>query len=992
MKTFKRFIAYFSIITFALILVLILIAELAENKVTKIALNRLNQQVDANLAVKNIDFSLIKDFPDAIVELQDVGITVDNDTLAQINRLFISVEVKPLLKSEFIIKEISVEGGMANYQIDSSGRTNFDVFLVESEDAPADTSSGTLYLSLKHLELKDLFCSFNDDQNQISACLYIDEGLTSIYIDNENTKATFNGQLRANQCRYPESPLHLMNELRLGLDVVYFNDLVTVNNLHIDTDGIDAHLKGEVRNDSSIYTNLQVNADNLDLGILKKYIPDSLSKAYELKQLAGVLKADAAIKGIYNDSIMPRINATLNLSRGTVLMSDYPLVTDIRLAGQYDNGELMNNQATQIQIDTFTFVSGGSKGLLSAKVSNLEEISYQIQSDLLVNLNDVSAYMPDSLIKHIDGEIEVQFQTNGVLPEKYDLAFADYILARSSAGIRLRDMSLEMDSLIELRAINAEVAFKNQQFELTSLNGEVDTYGLSIEDGQLNGRFEGSLTDVNSLNIVLEEIELATPKSHLKGDMAVKNLDAPFYTIDADAIANLSEFKVFAPDSLIKDMSGVLSVHIQSEGKIDMDDMVESIMERIFTDSELEAQMQDITVLMHDPLMQVKDVTGQLSLKNDLIGIKKLSGSFADITFNSDSSFVQNFYTGYWLNQPDTIKAEGYFQFGDIDYSLFESFMADDATNTETAAANIEEPVNYCFQAKGKIAAKSFWYGNALFENLSALYNVSDSLYIADQVKFDAFKGSTNSSVKVQMLPGEVMKVNFKNSTKGLDVNQLLYDFDDFMDYTNEVYISHEQLSGIFSTDSLDGQVVFIGDSLDQEKLKLKANLKLENGRLKDYPITEEMANDYNRPELKDIIFETLDTKLFSYRGDLYIPQTEVKTNAYDISILGKQEFDLDCQYHLRFYLKEILRGGKTNRIEKKQESGKIKQGGGAKGLASMFAIYKVEDGKTEKSGLEGRDSEDKKKLRSQIYLKEAMAKLEFHPLIVKYNTGVIED
>jgi hypothetical protein len=272
---------------------------------------------------------------------------------------------------------------------------------------------------------------------------------------------------------------------------------------------------------------------------------------------------------------------------------------------------------------------------------------------------------------------------------------------------------------------------------------------------------------------------------------------------------------------------------------------------------------------------------------------------------------------------------------------------------------------------------------------MSALYNVSDSLYIADQVKIDAFKGHMNSSVKVEMLPDDVMKINFKNNTQGLDFNQLLYDFDDFIEYTDEVYISHEQLSGIFSTDNLHGQLLFVGDSIDMDKIKLTADLKLENGRLKSYPITTEMADDYNYEELKDLHFKTMDTKVFAYQGAVYVPLTDVKSNAADIGILGKQEFNMDCQYHLRFYPKEILRKGKTDRIEKKQSSEKTKKGGGVKGLAAWFAIYKVKDGKTVKSFLEGKDSDAKKKLKREVFLKEAKAKLEFHPLIVKYDTKV---
>ncbi|MBS2212809.1 hypothetical protein KEM09_15420 [Carboxylicivirga mesophila] len=988
MKRLKHILAYLLLVLLGLILSLILIAELAETHVTKLALKQINANIDATISVGEVDFSLIKGFPDAMVEFNDVSIFTSTDTMAQVERAFISVEMRPLFNSEFNITEVAVEGGMAYYKIDSLGKTNFDVFLVPSEQTEEqDSTASTLLLSLKHLELTNLFCSYTDVPNNINACLYIDNGLSVIYIDEDNTKASFKGQLRANNCRYPATNLHLMDEIIVEADVAYFNELVTINALNITSDGLQLSLDGEIKNQSSLYSDIHLSSSKLDLAELKKYIPDSLFQAYEVRQLKGVASFSADVKGEYNDSIMPRIDARFNLSNGQLVMGELPEMQSVQLAGSYTNGEEQNNATTQLVIDKFYLASGGSWANVKGQLANLDRIKFSVQSDVLLNLSDVVTFVPDSMVNCLEGQVRMQMATNGIMPDSFDVAYVDYLLARTNCQMQLQDLNIGMDSLLNLSKLSGHLSYQPKSLKVDSLKLQLPDYKLKLTNANLLAEYSGELTNIASLGLRIEGLDVQTAKSHVKGHMSFNNPERPACAIDADAAIDLAEMKPFAPDSLITNMSGAIYTNLHSAGNIHLDSIADDLMRLLFTSSRVTTRFEDVQVATNDEVMQLQALNGTIKLVDDSIGINKVSGELAGITFDSDSTLIRNFYKAYWLNQPDTVKVDGYFNFGDIDYVVFEPLMAEEPDKINEPEANAE-PANYRFAAKGKVTAKSFWYGNALFENLSALYNVSDSLYIADQVKFDAFKGTTNSSVKVEMLPDDVMKINFKNSTSGLDVNQLLYDFDDFMDYTDEVYISSEQLSGTFSTDNLNGQVTFYGDSLDLNTIKLTTRLRLEDGRLKDYPITEEMARDYKRPELKDIEFKTIDTELFSYQGAIYIPQTEIKTSAYDVALLGKQEFNLDCQYHLRFYLKEILRG-KTDRIEKKQAADETKRGGGVKGLSSMFAIYKVKNGKTVKSTLEGKNSSERVTMEQSIKNKRAIYEFYFDPRLMNYNTGV---
>ncbi|GEM_PF-2792989 len=991
MKLLRKIVAYTLLSFLGSLLVLILLAELSENTITKLALNRINDGLDASIQVDNVDFSLLKDLPYAMVELKGVAITKDTDTLARVDHIFVSAEIMPLLDMQFNIEKVAVEGGRANYKVNSDHSTNFDVFLaVPGETEETDTSATSIYLSLKELTLNNLFLSYRDDASDVNACMYIDESEISVKMDDVTQKATFKGHLRANNCHYPDTKIKLMQGLNVDLDVEYQDQLITINDAYIETDGIKIKASGVVKNDSSLYTDLSIASSQFDLGELKKYIPDSLMKAYDVKQLSGIAAVQAKIKGTYNDSVMPSINASLQLKEGYVAMAGYPIVDKIQLACNYTNGQLQSNASTQVQIDSMYFKSGESWVQCSGFIKNLDAINYDIKSNAFVKLNEFKDYMPDSLVKQVDGGIEIAIETYGTVPQNFTEQFTEDVLDRTTLKVGLVDLALEMDSLIELQKWNGQLSYSKKAFEVEGLSGRIPTYGLELANSSLRGNYAGSISKLDQIRINLEDFDIATKESRLTGNLQLSNLDHPDYRIDCNAVCKLKEFMAFAPDELVGNMDGTLKAYLNSYGTVHLDSIADQAMAILFNQSVLKTEMDNVELDIIDPQLSITKLSGQIQMKSDSITIDNVSGDVSGLTFEADSTQLVNFYNAFWLNNPDTIKADGYFNFGDVDYTFFEPFMTEESVGEKTVEEP-SEPAKYQFQAKGKITAKSFWYGNALLKNLSALYNVSDSLYIADQIKFDAFKGRTNSSVKVQKLPDDVMKIYFKNSTSGLDVNQLLYDFDDFMDYTEEVYISHEQLSGAFSTDNLNGEITFYGDSLDMNSILMSAELKLENGRLANYGIAEEMGRDYSIDGLDDIRFKTLDTKIFVYGGSIYAPLTNIKTNTFDISLFGKQEFDLDCQYHLRFYLKEILRKGKTNRLEKKQakKENQDSRYGGTKGLTSLYAIYKVDDGKTVKSTLEGKDSKARNEMRRTVKVEEASLRLIFHPRTFKFNTNM---
>src|SRR6056297_1252149 len=139
-KALKIF-GYTLTIFLVLVVLLIFIAKLSENRITRIALRKVSQNIEAPVAIQEVSFNLLRKFPLATIELKNVslcGLTdttcnLTPDTLMQIDKIYVAVKSKPLIKGIFNVVKVDIKGGMVNYQVDTSGVSNID-FLMHSEE------------------------------------------------------------------------------------------------------------------------------------------------------------------------------------------------------------------------------------------------------------------------------------------------------------------------------------------------------------------------------------------------------------------------------------------------------------------------------------------------------------------------------------------------------------------------------------------------------------------------------------------------------------------------------------------------------------------------------------------------------------------------------------------------------------------------------------------------------------------------------------------
>ena len=982
-----------------LIIALIVTAKLAEDKITDLALKRVSESIEAPVLIDEVSFNLLRKFPFATIELYNVTLGApqknqptdstfaQSDTIFYFKEIFVSVKSKPLLKGNFEIVKVNIDEAEIHYRIDTSGVSNIDFLLVESDTTQVDTiQSDPLSFILDDFAAWNITCYYKDDLLKTQAKVVIPELKVNAEMNKSRTFASIIGRLQLTQIKYDETNLYLMNNMDIRYDLIYNNDSVNIKTLKIDTDGAKLSLFGNIILGDEIKTDVKIGGTDLILDELVKYAPQSILNEYGLRNVSGNMTLDASAKGVYTDSELPQIDLSIGLKGGNLKAEDYPELKNISFTGRATNGILRNNQSTQAEFSSLHFETEKSKFDISFSILDVDNLKYTINTDMDININEFQSFIPDSIIENIDGNVKLKLATRGEFPDSVGDDFVDYLMANTRGNAEFIDLNVDVDSSLSIKNFSAQIGYKPNGLKINNLNFSIPSYQLELKNTSFNAGFTGSIDKPATMKIDLKSYHLETKGSVITGKVKVENLDNPAYELESRIRTNLEEAKVMLPDSLVKSLSGSVVLDVMSKARLNLDSLSTQYMDIVFKNSEFHMQLDNINAeLYEDSLYKIEKFSGVINMTPDVISINKMNGIAGGIEFGVDSTDIKNIYNTVIRNRPEKLLVNTRINMGDLSYTMFAPFMESDSTVKESKAdssqATEEESTNYTILVKGVAKVNSFVYDDILIEDISTLFNATDSVYTLDKLKFKAFNGKMKTSLRYSIKANNESVIQMNNRIVRMDVKKLLTDFDNFAAYY-EPSITAENISGLFSTD-LYSQVEFIGDSIVYNKIRVRGDIRLEDGGVYDFEPATELSKFTGIKELDNIQFKTLNSKIFIFKNAIFVPETFIASNALNITAYGKQSFGEDYEYHLEIKLSDVLFGKSKKQRRKEKKSGD-RADGDDRNMREL--VYYKLDGKT-KYGFDSKEMQ--RKMKTTLKLNENLLNLRFHPEMFTFETGV---
>jgi hypothetical protein len=302
------------------------------------------------------------------------------------------------------------------------------------------------------------------------------------------------------------------------------------------------------------------------------------------------------------------------------------------------------------------------------------------------------------------------------------------------------------------------------------------------------------------------------------------------------------------------------------------------------------------------------DFRGNIHYEDQHIVIKDFHGEIGVTNFNFDL----NYYVG---ENPQIKKRDNYLSVtaNYIDYDALFKFNLDAPTSTEAVtsktadvqahadAFNIYELPFTDMRFKADIA--HFIYHRLDLKNIKADLRTTPEHYIyVDTLHMDAAGGNIRLSgyfngsdpKHIYMQPDLVMN--------NVDLDKLLFKFENF----GQDHLISENLQGKL-TSRIQGKIRVYPDLVpDLDQSTLEMDVKVLNGRLKNYDPMLALSKYMGKKNLRNIRFDTLQNNLQVEKGKIHIPSMTIESTLGHMELSGTHDANQNIDYYLRIPWKTV--------------------------------------------------------------------------------------
>ena len=306
--------------------------------------------------------------------------------------------------------------------------------------------------------------------------------------------------------------------------------------------------------------------------------------------------------------------------------------------------------------------------------------------------------------------------------------------------------------------------------------------------------------------------------------------------------------------------------------------------------------------------LRFHDFRGNIHYEDEHLVIKDFHGEIGTTNFN----FALNYYLG---KDPQIKKRDNYFELkaNYIDFDALFNFDLNPPKSTAAVASKTADVKEHAeafnlyelpftdMQFKADIA--HFIYHRIDLQNIKADLRTTPDHYIyIDTLHMDAaggnirlngyFNGSDPKHIYMQ--PDLVMN--------NVDLDKLLFKFENF----GQDHLVSENLQGKL-TSRIKGKIRVYPDMVpDLDQSTLEMDVKVLNGRLKNYDPMLALSDYMGDRNLQNIRFDTLQNSLDIKKGKITIPAMTIESTLGHMELSGTHDNNQNIDYYLRIPWKTV--------------------------------------------------------------------------------------
>ena len=476
-----------------------------KTEVVNFLVSELNKRVDTKINVDVINFSIIRNFPNASLEFTNISIKSSADinlnefkdaktkNFLQADKVFLKFGILDVLSKNYKISEIKIENGKINFLTDSKNKNNYNFW---SENKKNDTSS--FKIKLNNLIIKDSHIFFNDINSNFSTNFHTKKIELSGDFSDENFSIKTKIKAHLNDLTIEEKNYLIAQPIEIEVDLSGIDEKYLIKNGKVILSNNKFKVEGNVNFSKSTFCDLKISAKKLQiesiLNIFNKKIQDQFSDF----EMNGKLNFTSSVIGEISKNQSPRIDANFEITDGIFLRKKTIFnLSKIDMVGSFSNGKEKSTHSATLEANSFSayFEKSRIKGIFILKNFNKPNINFKIESE--IDLEDMHKSVNFSQLNTINGNLEAKLQGFGMI------YFGENVIDKSLSKL---DISGEMF----LKNTNLLLKYLQQKFTNINANIIINKGLLSTENLEFvlnNSKIQSSVSIQNPLKYFFEENE-----------------------------------------------------------------------------------------------------------------------------------------------------------------------------------------------------------------------------------------------------------------------------------------------------------------------------------------------------------------------------------------------------------------------------------------------------------------------------------------------------
>ena len=454
------------------------LAFLYEKEVKSYVISQLNQQLNTNIEVEEIKFSLLKKFPYASVEFQNVFALdaipkgLKHDTLFNAQNIYLQFNVIDIWNKKYRIKKIEVNQGFAKIKVFDDGSDNFHFWKPQS-----DTANSSFDFALKEVVFRKFAVDYKNKQKNQNVSLNINYSILSGNFTNEEFDLDIETKFFAGYIYFNETP-YLKNqtvELDAILKVVSANNSIEVKKGELAVADLKFSLSGKAITKPELFLDLNINAKDMDIQSVLSLTPVKYKESLEDYQSKGKFYFNASLKGKITDLENPLFVADFGIDNGEIFHEDtHVKLENLNLRGKYTNGKQKNPISTLLQIDNFSCKMGSGKINADFSIENFSNPQIKVSTVSDLQLAELLDFIKNDSIELLQGKINIDASFAGSIKNFKNYTIDDFKQSVTSGKMSFSGIDFKMkNDHINYSGLNGSFLFDNNDIIITGLAGKI---------------------------------------------------------------------------------------------------------------------------------------------------------------------------------------------------------------------------------------------------------------------------------------------------------------------------------------------------------------------------------------------------------------------------------------------------------------------------------------------------------------------------------------